>query len=147
MEKIHKSSGNPFDDTDTLSVDLTVEPDIYSPNIDSFGTYVDKVPPLHLLKHGIRCPCGSRKDKIYKTHAQFSSHIKTKSHRLWLISVNSNKTNYYVDCEKLQDVVKSQRQIIAKLERDLSRQTSITYHLTSQLDEQKRLPNNLSIID
>jgi hypothetical protein len=62
-------------------MELTVEPDMYAPSIDPAGNYVDKIPPFNTIKKGLRCPCGSRKDKIYETHKIFSSHINTKIHQ------------------------------------------------------------------
>ena len=63
-------------------MELATEPDIYSPNIDNNGDYIDKVPSFNTnaLANGIRCPCGTRKDKIYTSTSMFSSHIKTKTH-------------------------------------------------------------------
>jgi hypothetical protein len=108
-------------------MELVTEPDLYSPSINDIGNYVDKIPsftPLRMsnaqsashrslitahfvgvlnvqrcnnIKHGLRCPCGSRKDKTYDTHSIFASHIKTKKHQSWLVDLNLNKTNFYLE--------------------------------------------------
>ena len=44
-------------------MELALEPDMYSPSIDDAGKYVDE----HTTTFPLRCPCGSRKDQIYKT--------------------------------------------------------------------------------
>jgi hypothetical protein len=59
-------------------MELVTELDIYSPSIDEIGNYVDKIPSFITIKHGIRCPCGSRKNKVYETHGIFSNHVKSK---------------------------------------------------------------------
>lgn len=114
-------------------MELVEEPDIYAPNIDDFGNYIDSVPSFHILKKGLRCPCGSRKDKVYETYSVFSAHIKTKTHQKWLNTLNQNKANYYVENEKLKDTIQTQRLMIAKLEKDLNTKTMTIDYLTSQL--------------
>lgn len=114
-------------------MELVEEPDIYSPNIDILGNYVDSVPSFHIIKKGIRCPCGSRKDKVYETSTVFSAHIKTKTHQRWLSTLNQNKANYYVENEKLKETIQTQRLIIAKLEKELNSKIMTIDYLTSQL--------------
>ena len=62
-------------------MELVTEPETYLPSIDDTSNYIDKIPPFTTIKHGIRCPCGSRKDKVYDSHTVFSQHIKTKTHQ------------------------------------------------------------------
>ena len=115
---------------------MICEPDIYSPNIDENGNYIDSIPPFNTFtgtKKGVRCPCGSRKDKVYETHTIFSGHIKTKTHQKWLNGLNQNRANYYVENEKLRETVQTQRIIIAKLEKDLNVKIMTIDYLTSQL--------------
>jgi inner membrane protein involved in colicin E2 resistance len=112
---------------------LVTEPDIYSPSLDELGNYIDKIPSYSLLKHGLRCPCGSRKDKIYQTQSIFSSHVKTKTHQQWLATLNLNKSNYFVENEKLKTTIQNQKLIIAKLERELNNKIMTIDYLTQQL--------------
>ena len=119
---------------------LVTEPDIYAPSIDEMGNYIDQTPSFNILKHGLYCPCGTRKDKVYDTSAKFSTHIKTKGHNKWLSQLNINRANYYVECEKLKETVINQRRLIAQQEKQINdKELTITY-LTKQVD-------NLSIIN
>ena len=83
-------------------MELVVEPDIYSPSIDDKGNYIDRIPSFNIIKKGLLCPCGARKDKIYETHTVFASHIKTKIHQSWLVTLNFNKTNYFIENDVLK---------------------------------------------
>lgn len=116
-------------------MELVTEPDTYSPNIDDKGNYIDKVPSFHTnaLANGLRCPCGTRKDKIYTSHAIFTSHIKTKTHEKWLQDLNTNRANFYIENQKLKDVVRSQKIMIGKLELELSNKNMTIDYLTQQL--------------
>jgi len=112
---------------------LITEPEIYTPNINENGIYIDYIPNKNKIEYGVRCPCGSRKDKVYDTQSKFSTHIKTKIHKKWLESINNNKSNLYVDNLKLKDIVNSQKLIIANLEiSNKNKDTTIEY-LTKQL--------------
>jgi len=113
-------------------MDLALEPDIYSPNIDDKGNYVDKIPSFANIKNGIRCPCGTRKDKTYDCAAYFTTHIKTKTHQKWLTDLNTNKMNYYTECIQLKELVHNQRQIIAKLQKENDENVRIIAHLTKK---------------
>jgi hypothetical protein len=86
-----------------------------------------------LIKSGVRCPCGSRKDKVFETHSTFSAHIKTKSHQKWLSNLNLNKANYYVENENLKETIQNQRIIIAKMEKDIQNKSMTIDFLTQQL--------------
>ena len=89
-------------------MELVIEPDIYTPNIDEHGNYVDKTYMLNKTE-GIRCLC-SRKEKIYK----FSQHMKTKCHQSWLKTINLNRSNYFMENMDLKNTVATQKIIIAK---------------------------------
>lgn len=126
-------------------MELIVEPDIYSPSIDETGNYIDKIPSFNIIKKGLRCPCGSRKDKVYESHTVFSSHIKTKSHQSWLVTLNFNKANYYVENEKLKETVQNQKIIIAKLEKDINTKIMTIDYLTQQISQMHLLQGNQNI--
>jgi inner membrane protein involved in colicin E2 resistance len=114
-------------------MELVTEPDLYSPSIDDMGNYVDKIPPFSIIKKGIRCPCGSRKDKTYDTHSIFSAHIKTKHHQKWLQELNTNRANHYIENEKLKNALQNQRMIIANLEKELQKRSMTIDYLTQHL--------------
>lgn len=124
-------------------MDLTVESDIYEPNIIDNGDYDDYIPPSSKFKNGLRCPCGARKDHVFDTRTSFSGHIKTKTHQKWLSDLNRNKTNYYTECEKLKEVVSSQKLIIARLEREINTKLKTIDYLTQQLMNKE----NNSVVD
>jgi len=125
-------------------MELVTEPDTYSPNIDDKGNYIDKVPSFYTnaLANGLRCPCGTRKDKIYTSHATFTAHIKTKTHEKWLQELNTNKANFYVESQKLRDVVQSQKIMIGKMEVDISNKNMTIDYLTKQLVTLNLLSSN-----
>lgn len=114
-------------------MDLVTEPDMYSPSIDDAGNYIDKIPHFAILKKGVRCPCGSRKDKCYDTHSIFAAHIKTKHHQKWLQELNINRANYYVENENLKTTLQNQRIIIANLEKEIQKKSMTIDYLTQQL--------------
>ena len=93
--------------------DISLQPEIYQPIVDENGNYVDHIPSI---RYGLRCLCCSRKDHIYATYSAFSTHIKTKMHTKWLQHLNNNRTNYYVENQKIQELVRTQQCIITKLE-------------------------------
>ena len=125
-------------------MELVTEPDTYSPNIDDKGNYIDKVPSFYTnaLATGLRCPCGTRKDKIYTSHATFTSHIKTKTHEKWLQELNTNKANFYVESQKLRDVVQSQKIMIGKMELNILNKNMTIDYLTKQLVTLNSLSSN-----
>lgn len=117
------------------STDLALEAEIYTPNVDDNGIYVDKIPPVAVLKNGIRCPCGTRQDKTYNTVVKFSAHIKTKKHQEWITNLSKNKMNYYEENVKLKDTIHNQRLIIASLEKSINNKNLTIEFLTQQLNE------------
>jgi hypothetical protein len=119
-------------------MEIAVESDIYVPGIDDNGNYIDKIPSFAIAKYGIRCPCGSRKNKVYTNASMFSTHIKTKCHKAWLSSVNTNKANYYLENETLKITVQNQRLIIAKMEKDLQNKMMTIDYLTLQITQQNK---------
>jgi hypothetical protein len=112
---------------------LAVEPDTYSPSIDEQGRYIDKIPPFNNIQNGLRCPCGTRKDKVYKTYSIFFQHIKTETHKKWLAYVNVNRANYYIENEEMKQLIQNQKLIISKLEKDLNNRNLTIDYLTQQL--------------
>jgi hypothetical protein len=115
-------------------MELALEADVYVPNVDETGNYVDKPP----YKKGIYCPCASRKDKLYNTTQQFSLHTKTKTHMRWMQDLNFNKSNYYKECIELHETIKNQRQIIAKFDIELQNRTNTINILTQQITQSQK---------
>lgn len=114
-------------------MDLITEPDLYAPSLDTLGNYIDKIPSFNNIKHGLQCPCGSRKGKAYDNFSSFSGHIKTNAHQKWLADLNLNKGNHYSENITLKSTIQNQRLIIAKLEKDLQNKLMTIDYLTQQL--------------
>ena len=102
------------------NMNLVIEPETYSPSINEEGHYVDQCPHASAMHNGIRCPCGSRRDKVFDTTSSFNTHMKSKCHQIWLATLNLNKKNYFQESEELKITVQNQRLIIARLEKELS---------------------------
>jgi hypothetical protein len=120
-------------------MDLSLESDIYEPYVGDDGNYSDYLPPSSKFKNGLRCPCGARKDHVFDTRPNFAVHIKSKTHIKWLSDLNANKTNHFSECEKLKDIVNSQKLIIAQMEKDiigLKKEISIKSKTINILTEQ-----------
>lgn len=131
-------------------LDIALEPEIYCPNVDSTGNYIDKIPSSLVLKNGIRCPCGTRQYKSYNTTSKFTLHIRSKKHQQWLSDLNVNKLNYYEENIKLKDTVQNQRLIIANLEKSLNNRILTIDFLTQQLNSKfppKQIIHVCNLID
>ena len=113
-------------------MELATETDVYSPCVDTFGNYIDKIPSFASLPNGLRCPCGGRKDK-YTTIQTFRTHTKTLIHQKWLAQLTANKTNYYKENEDQKITIHNQKIIIAKLEQELIVKTRTIDYLSTQL--------------
>jgi hypothetical protein len=114
-------------------MNITLTPDTYTPSVDDAGNYIDTMPKI---VNGIYCVCGARKNKVYENASKFNVHIKSKSHQKWLLNLNNNKANYYVEKIKLEEVVKQQQHILTNMESKL-RGTQLTIdYLTKQLTRQ-----------
>jgi hypothetical protein len=100
-------------------MELALESDIYEPHLSDKELYIDFIPSSSKFTNGLRCPCGTRKDHIFDTRQSFTSHIKTRTHQKWLSDLNLNKTNFFTECEKLKDIVNSQKLIIARKEKEI----------------------------
>jgi hypothetical protein len=111
-------------------MEISLTPDTYSPNVNSDGNYVDHTP---VIKHGIYCLCGSRQDKVYSSASKFSAHIKTQRHQKWLVDVNNNKANFFIEDEKNKVLINNQRKIIAQLENKIQIKIVIIECLTKQI--------------
>lgn len=119
-------------------MELTIEPEIYSPSIDDMGNYIDVIPSTSNLKNGIKCSCGgSRKNQSYTTAATFSKHTKSVTHQKWLENMNNNKSNYYVETITLRKTVDNQKLIIAEKEKLINSKELIIQCLTEQLEKEK----------
>uniref|UniRef100_A0A6C0BV18 Uncharacterized protein n=1 Tax=viral metagenome TaxID=1070528 RepID=A0A6C0BV18_9ZZZZ len=126
-------------------MDITLTPDIYTPSVDENGNYIDMI---LFIKNGLFCPCGSRKDKTYENSSKFSAHIKTKIHQKWLLVLNQNKANYYVEMIKNKEIIENQQKIIAQLEHNLQKKILTIDYLTQQLTHKTNQQiSNIDLLD
>lgn len=126
-------------------MDITLTPDIYTPSVDENGNYIDIIP---IIKNGLFCPCGSRKDKTYENSSKFSAHIKTKIHQKWLLVLNQNKANYYIEMIKNKEIIENQQKIIAQLEHNLQKKILTIDYLTEQLTHKTNQQiSNIDLLD
>jgi predicted RNase H-like nuclease (RuvC/YqgF family) len=103
-------------------MDLILTPDIYEPSMDGNGNIIDKIPSWTCLKgRGIMCACGSRKNKVYETSALFTTHIKSQTHKNWIVKLNADKVNYYMENNKLKQIIQELRQILNHYEKDINK--------------------------
>ena len=118
-------------------MDLFLTPDTYTPTVDEAGNYVDYVPKINA---GLICPCACTRNKVYQTSSKFATHIKSKSHNLWIQRLNRDKSNYYAENLKMKKLVEDQQKIIQKLEIELSRKSMTINYLTEQLVFNNKTP-------
>lgn len=124
-------------------MDLNTTPDVYQPCINTLGEYYDHIPTKSILTNGFYCPCGSRRNQIYKTSSQFNKHIKTKTHQKWLESLNDNKNNHYIENEKNKIIINSQKIIIGQLENKLNLKQMEINLLNNEINIYKSKTNEL----
>jgi len=115
-------------------MDLIIESDIYQPNIDENGNYLDYLPSSSKFTHGLRCSCGSRKEHVFDTRQSFSGHIRTKTHQKWISDINMNKMNYFTENIRLNETINNQKLIIAKLQRENDENIKLIVHLTRKIE-------------
>ena len=126
-------------------MDINLTPDTYTPSVNNKGQYIDAIP---IIKHGMYCLCGSRKDKIYTNTTKFCAHIKTKKHQKWLELLNYNKANFYVELLKSRETVNNQQKIIKQIENDLQKKILTIDYLTEQLTKTVSPPTeNIDLLD
>jgi hypothetical protein len=126
-------------------MEITITPDTYTPSVDNAGNYIDNIP---IIKNGIFCPCGSRKDKTYENTTKFATHIKSKSHQKWLDILNQNKANYYVEMIRNKEIVENQQTIIAQLNTQIVNKTLTIDYLTEQLTRKScQQSHNIDLLD
>jgi len=128
-------------------MELTIEPEYYKPSLDDHGNFIDKIPAGSYFKNGLRCSCGTRTDKIFDKYSNFAIHIKSKHHQNWLINMNKNKCNMYVENLQLKELVENQKMIIAKLENNVKNKSNTIDLLTTELMKKKSSPIDLLDFD
>ena len=114
---------------DMDSMDIVIEPEIYTPNINEHGEYVDIPIRLPMI-----CLCGTRKDKVY-TVSNFKKHTHTITHQAWLQKLNAEKFNYYLTSRQLSETVEQQKHILTRLENEIQRNNHHIHYLEGKIKE------------
>jgi len=112
-------------------MELALDPEIYTPILGDNGCYMDMCPSF--IKNGIRCPCGSRNEHAYNSKPKFRQHINGVKHKKWLEILNREKNNHYKENIELTDNIKRQREIIGKLQVELTKLETLNTYLESRL--------------
>ena len=114
---------------------LINDSDVYEPLIDQNDKYIDYVPTASKFKHGLRCPCGTRKkEHVFENRQSFKTHIGSKTHENWLLNLNTNKTNYYTENIQLKDTINNQKIIIAQKDKEINDKNRLIAHLTRKIE-------------
>jgi len=95
---------------------IVIDPELYEP-IYKDGTYQDSIP--FQLNIGVRCPCGSRRDKIFTISSKLKQHFRSIKHQQWLAHINDNRVNYYKQALEQEDTIKNQKIIIGNMEKEI----------------------------
>jgi hypothetical protein len=98
---------------------LSLEPDLYQVSVDENGTYINKLPSPDSINSGIRCPCGSRRNIVFKTSTSLSKHFLCEKHKMWLKNLNLEKVNHYTELIKSREIVDQQQKLIKNLKLEL----------------------------
>jgi hypothetical protein len=123
-------------------MDIALTPDTYTPSVDNNGNYVDNVP---IIQNGMHCPCSLK--KAYDNTQKFNAHVKTKTHQRWLMFLNQNKANYYIELIKCKELLETQKQFIAKLESQLRSKTQSVEYLLEQITTNINNQPNVNLLD
>lgn len=123
-------------------MEISLQPDIYEPNIDNNGNYIDNIPSFTNHKNGIICPCGTRKDKTFLNKSAFNTHIKSITHKKWIISLNNNKKNYFIEYQKQLEIITNQQKTIQKLDNDYRVSLELIKQLNTELYNYKNNNHN-----
>ena len=124
-------------------MDLVIQPEFYTATIDCHGNYVDYI-PLFQMKNGIRCMCGSRKDKIYNNSNGFITHTKSQTHKNWIDHLNNNKMNYFKENREMKELIHNQKIIIGNYEKEIISLKAIVEHLEKK---KENLVTNVDLLN
>ena len=128
-------------------MDLATESDVYCPSVNDLGQYMDKIPSFTNLPDGLRCVCGARRTKVYKSHAVFASHIKTKAHQKWLCEINVSQPNLYKENLEMKQTIRNQQLIISRMDKEMSEQLVTIGYLTKCFNANKEKEKEKTRID
>jgi YesN/AraC family two-component response regulator len=110
-------------------MELSLNPIDYLPkyNTDS-QKYEDQY--IFDFQHGVTCPCTGN---LYMRRSSFHSHTKTQIHRKWINMLNENQMNYYQKSLDLERTVRTQQEILTKIQNELEQKKIIIRYLEKSL--------------
>jgi hypothetical protein len=82
------------------------------------------------FQHGVTCPCTGN---LYMRRSSFHSHIKTQIHRKWINMLNENQMNYYQKSLDLERTVRTQQEMLTKIQNELEQKKIIIRYLEKSL--------------
>ncbi len=127
-------------------MDISVQPDIYTPSVDNNGNYIDSLLSFNIQK-GIHCPCMPNKERVFNCVAKFNIHKKSKTHQKWLSALNQEKMNYFVENIQLKELVENQRKIISQLDIDNQNKKAVIEYLNNQLKDKILSSTEVNLLD
>jgi hypothetical protein len=92
-------------------MEVALTPDVYQLSTDNDGNFYDSI---NYITNPVTCPCGTRINKAF-TRKTMMGHIKCKTHKAWVGEQNSNKGNILADNYEKTELIKTQQEIINKL--------------------------------
>ena len=111
-------------------MEITTNPETYTPYIDlETQAYSDH--NIINIKYGMVCPCTPT--KVFYKREQFSSHKKTKKHRLWIDHLNANANNFYVQCLEHDKTIKTQQMLLAQADIKSKQDETIIKYLEQKM--------------
>ena len=117
-------------------MEMVLEPEIYTPSVDDNGTYINHLPSKEIVRLGVRCPCGSRKNMIFKNTSNLNKHFDCEKHKSWLKNLNLNKLNHYNELIKTKEIIDQQKEQLIKLKQEIQEKNTIIINQAKQLVEQ-----------
>jgi len=122
--------------------DITRPPLLYEPDYKD-GEYTDATPFDFLT--GIKCPCSTYKNVVFKNRSSLKQHFKSKNHEKWIKQLNEKRVNYYSQCLEQQTTLKNQSIIINKKDAEIR---NLKYEII-RLKEQLTVPttDNIDLLD
>jgi hypothetical protein len=129
-------------------MEVVLTPDVYQLSTDDDGNFYDSI---SYIKNPVTCPCGTRTNKSF-TRKTMAGHIKCKTHKSWVNEQNSNKGNILADNYEKTELIKTQQEIINKLNsenRELCRKLQIleskfqTCNVELEMDKRKNISKKL----
>ena len=113
---------------------LSLEPELYQVSVNEDGKYINIIPSLDIIKNGLRCPCGSRKNQISKTAASLTKHFDCEKHKTWLKNLNFEKVNHYNELIKAKELLIQQQKQIKELKLELQEKDTIIINQAREIN-------------